>query len=315
MPTERINGRPVEQVVIAGGSVRVSDGSGPLTVDGPLTNAELRASRVPVDAAPAAAVATNYSQAGVIAINTVLMTLDLSQSRAVSIQCTSMGASGVVTVEWSADNANWVTATVSTPAGATVTTINAVGIWSAPAYARYFRLRMSTATTSGTTAFVVHQFDAGIQMWLATQPVTGTVTANIGTGSIAAGTNAIGDVGLQYRASNAGAASVSAVSSAATPTAVTVKGSAGRVIGMELHNNSASLRYLKLFNVVTPTLGTTSAAYEVVLPPTSRTSFNYPGGIGHSTAIVHSITSAPGLTNNTATGLVAGDVIGFIVFA
>jgi hypothetical protein len=56
--------------------------------------------------------------------------------------------------------------------------------------ARYLRLRLSTATTAGTTTLSIHQFDDGRQFWLATQPVSGTVTSNIGTGTVAAVTAA-----------------------------------------------------------------------------------------------------------------------------
>ncbi|MGK3947030.1 hypothetical protein ABK046_52760, partial [Streptomyces caeruleatus] len=67
-----------------------------------------------------------------------------------------------------------------------------------------------------------------------TQPVSGTITANIGTGSIAAGTNAIGDVGVQYRANATGAASVANVLSPATPAVQTIKASAGRLLSITL---------------------------------------------------------------------------------
>jgi hypothetical protein len=39
------------------------------------------------------------------------------------------------------------------------------------------------------------------------------------------------------------------------------------------------------------------------------------GGIGFATAITFSVTSAKGLTDNTATGLAANDVSGFFAFA
>jgi hypothetical protein len=56
--------------------------------------------------------------------------------------------------------------------------------------ARYLRLRLSVATTAGTTTLSIHQFDDSRQFWLATQPVSGTVTSNIGTGTVAAVTAA-----------------------------------------------------------------------------------------------------------------------------
>ena len=131
-------------------------------------------SALAVNSTPAAALLTTYNVAGVIAINTVLATLDCSQYRSVSIQCTAMGTSGVVTPEWSNDNATWLGATILTQAGATATTFNAAGLWVAPVQARYLRLRLSVATTAGTTTLSIHQFNDSRQVWLATQPVSGT---------------------------------------------------------------------------------------------------------------------------------------------
>jgi len=262
-----------------------------------------------------AALLTSYTQAGVITINTILATLDCSLYRSISIQCVSMGTTGVVTPEWSNDNTTWVGATILTPAGATATTFNAAGLWVVPVLARYLRLRLSTATTAGTTTLSIHQFNETRQFWLATQPVSGTVTANIGTGSIAAGTNAIGDVGVQYRANATGAASIASVLSLGTTATTSVKAAAGRLLGFDLVNTSAGLRSVKIFNVASPTMGTTAAVFEIDLPASGRVSINYPGGIGFSTAIVYAVTSAKGLTDNTATGLAANDVSGHIAFA
>jgi hypothetical protein len=226
-----------------------------------------------------------------------------------------MGTTGVVTPEWSNDNTNWVTATIVTPAGATATTFNAAGLYTIPVLARYLRLRLSTATTAGTTTFATALFEDDHQIWQATQPVSGTVTANIGTGSLAAGTNAIGDVGVQYRASATGAASTVSVLSPATPAAATIKATAGRLLGFQLQNSSASLRSVKLFNAAAPTLGTTSAQFEIDIPAGGFVALNFEGGLSFGTACTYSVTSAKGLTDNTATGLAANDVSGFFAFA
>lgn len=146
--------------------------------------------KFPTEAGVPPALATTYNVAGVIAINTVLQTLDCSQYRGVSIQCTSMGTTGVVTPEWSNNNTNWQAATMLTQAGATATTFNAAGLWVLPVMARYLRLRLSTATTAGTTTIVSHQFNDRAQMWLATQPVS--LATN--TPTLAAGTNRVGFV-------------------------------------------------------------------------------------------------------------------------
>ena len=137
----------------------------------------------------------SYSQAGVIAINTVLISIDCRQLRSLYIQCESMGTTGVVTPEWSNNPAGpWVTATLLSEAGATSTTFNAAVLRATNVRARYFRLRLSTATTAGTTTIRVAGSQVDVSPIVTTQPISGTVTANIGTGSIAAGTNRIANV-------------------------------------------------------------------------------------------------------------------------
>jgi len=137
---------------------------------------------------PVSAALTEYTQAGVIAINTVLVTLDCLNWRSASIQCTSMGTTGVVTPEWSNNGTTWVAATIFTAAGASATTFNAAGLWVLPVFARYLRLRLSTATTAGTTTLSIHQFDTPAQEWLAIQPV-------VHNGALAGGNSRIGNVG------------------------------------------------------------------------------------------------------------------------
>lgn len=266
-------------------------------------------SNVPI--IPPAAVLSSYNVAGVITINTILLTLDCSQYRSVSIQCTSMGTTGVVTPEWSNDNATWVAGTILTQAGATAATFNAAGLWVTPVYARYLRLRLSTATTGGTTTLSVHQFNDLRQMWLATQPVS--LATN--TPTLAAGTNLAADVGVQYRANATGAASVVSVLSPVTPAVATIKGSAGRLLGWTLQNSAAAVRSVKVFNATAPTLGTTAAIFEIDIAAGATVFFELAGGIGFSTAMTWSCTSAKGLTDNTATGLAANDVSGAFFFA
>jgi hypothetical protein len=264
---------------------------------------------------------TTYTRAGVIPINTVLATYDCNNFRSASVQCTSMGTTGVVTPEWSNDNTTWVAATSNTPPGATATTISSAGLFIIPVVARYLRLRLSTATTAGTTTFATSLFNDDHQIWLATQPisgsvtVSGTVTSNIGTGSLAAGTAAIGDVGVQYRAGNTGAASVVSVISPVTPASTTIKSSAGRLIGYQLQNSAASLRSVKVFNATAPTLGTTAAVFEIDIPANDTVMLQFTGGLSFATAITYSVTATKGLTDNTSTGLALADVSGYFAFA
>jgi hypothetical protein len=138
-----------------------------------------------------------------------------------------------------------------------------------------------------------------------------------GSPVLGAGTAAIGDVGVQYRATNTGAATSLAVQSPATPAATTIKASAGRLIGYYLQNSSTGVRSVKVFNVVAGSvvLGTTSAAFAIDLPANGIAQLHFEGGIAFSTAMTYSVSSAKGLTDNTATGLAANDVSGFFAFA
>ena len=263
---------------------------------------------------------SSYTQAGVIAINTVIMKVDCGDASSVSISCQSMGTTGVVTPRWRNDvGETAIGATIVTPAGVSVTTFNAVGIWTTPVFARYLDLVLTTATTAGTTTINVTKLfgQTPIQLIppIGTQPVSGTVTANIGTGALASGSNQIGDVGLVYRTSFVGAASVVSILSPATPAAGMIKASGGRLVGWQLTNTSTGLRSVKLFNSSAPTLGTSTAAFEIDIPAGQHINVNLPGGIAFTSAMTWSVTSNKGLTDNTSTGLAANDVSGSIFFA
>lgn len=132
---------------------------------------------------------TTYSVAGVITINTDLIVLDCQQICALSIQCSSMGSTGVVTPAWSNDGTNYVAATILTPAGATAATFNAAGLWTTPVLARWFRLRLTTATTAGTTTLNVAELRLPVGP-AAGQTVTMTSTTLSGTTNVVSGVGA-----------------------------------------------------------------------------------------------------------------------------
>lgn len=188
------------------------------------------------------------------------------------------------------------------------------------------------STTTWTVGFVAVEDLANVPMYLAgvrpqggaaalpvtvqgTVPVSGTVTANIGTGALAAGANAIGDVGVQYRANATGAGTPTNVNCPATPAVQAIKASAGRLVGFCLTNSAASTRWLKVWNTASGgiTLGTTAALFEFALPPGQPVTVSFTGGVGFATAISIAVTGGQGLTNNSAVTL--GDVTGFTLHA
>jgi hypothetical protein len=186
------------------------------------------------------------------------------------------------------------------------------------------------STTTWTVGFVSVEDTVNLPVYLAgnraqsmpmpvvfpaAQPVSGTVTANIGTGALAAGTNAIGDVGRQYRANATGAATLANLACPATPAAQNVKGTAGRLLSITATNTNAAARWIKLWNTLNTgvTMGTTAAIAELAIPPNQTVTFVMEGGLAFSTAISIAVTGGQGLTNNTAVTL--GDVTGLIGFA
>lgn len=139
-------------------------------------------------------------------------------------------------------------------------------------------------------------------------PVQGSI-------GVSAGTNAMGDIGVQYRANATGAATPANVNSPATPVAQAIKAAAGRLLPSVLTNHGASTVFVKFFNVASGsvTMGTTSALFEVALAPNQSVPLFGEGGVGFSTAISIAITGARGLQD--ATAIAANSVTGFIAFA
>jgi len=132
-------------------------------------------------------VVTTFSQAGVIAINTDLLVIDCQGFEAVSIHCTAMGTTGVVTPSWSNTNvtAHFINQSIMTPAGVAAATFNNTGMWVSTKLARFLRLRLTTATTAGTTTINVLGIPRGLNYPVPVQPVSGTVTATVGGATLA----------------------------------------------------------------------------------------------------------------------------------
>lgn len=147
-----------------------------------------------------------------------------------------------------------------------------------------------------------------------TTSVSGTVTANIGTGSIAAGTNAIGDVGVQYRANNTGAATPRHIVSAASTNATNVKNAAGRLIGYQFINNATAVRYVKLHNSSTAPTAGAGVFMTIGIPPNGgKAEVTCEGGVGFSAGIGYTIVT--GAADSDATAVAANDVVGELFYA
>jgi hypothetical protein len=144
-----------------------------------------------------------------------------------------------------------------------------------------------------------------------------TVSTVSNVAAIAAGTNAIGDFGVQYRGSSTGAATPVNLNCPATPAAQVIKASAGRLLKGGAVNVATSPRFLKVFNVAAGSvvLGTTVAVLDIPLAPNSAvTPLDLgEGGVAFGSAMSCAITGARGTTDNT--GITLNDVTCFLIFA
>ena len=144
---------------------------------------------------------------------------------------------------------------------------------------------------------------------IGTTTISGTVTVN----ALPAGTNAIGDVGIQYRASTTGAASATHLISGASTNSTIVKSSAGRLIGWSLANTNAAWRYVKFHNQTTnPTAGS-GVVRVAAVPPNGVSNVIISGGIAFSTGI--GITTVTGANDADTNPVGANDLVGEIIFA
>lgn len=247
----------------------------------------------------------------------------LNGAQALAIQVTGT-YTGALSLQFTIDGSRWETVTgailtnmLSGVAAATIASA-AVGVFTAPAHGA-LRARVSgLAAVTGTATITLRSMAAPTALYVL-QPTAGnlnvTATLSANTPTLAAGTNLAGDVGIQYRANATGAASFVSVLSPATPAAATIKATAGRVIGWQLQNSATGLRSVKVFGVAAPTLGSTAALFEIDIPAGGRSEVQLPGGMAFGTAATYSVTSAKGLTDNTATGLAVNDVSGSFFFA
>jgi len=148
----------------------------------------------------------------------------------------------------------------------------------------------------------------------AANPLPVVVTTVSTLSAITAGSNLIADVGIQYRASATGAATMARVAAAASTNSTNVKASAGRVVGYHFTNNTAAAKYIKLYNKASaPTVGTDTPVTTLILPASSQIFAQFVGGLSFATGIGYGITGA--VADNDTTAVAANDVHGFIAYA
>jgi hypothetical protein len=219
-------------------------------------------------------------------------------------------------------NVNWSDTTVGSTTVSTVTArgnrIEQIPDDNEEIYVYLWLWNGSTApasTTTWTLGFLSVEDNANVATYIAGVRPNGAQAAiavlPTSQPALVTGSALIGDVGIQYRGSATGAATLTNVNSPATPVAQQLKSGAGRLLGVLVTNTSASTRWLKIFNLasasVTP--GTTAATTEIGIGAGRTINWSLEGGAGFATGITIMVTGGQGLTNNTAITL--GDVTGF----
>lgn len=125
-----------------------------------------------------------------------------------------------------------------------------------------------------------------------TQPVSGTVTAN-----------------LEPLAT--GGVTMSKAVSAATTNATSLKASAGKVYGLQLFNLNAAPRYFKLYNKASaPTVGTDVPVKTILIPGNTAGAgavMDFPMGLGFSTGIAWALTT--GITDGDSGAVAANEIV------
>lgn len=198
---------------------------------------------------------------------------------------------------------------VTTETGATSLAATPAYGWLIPVSGwRFFRVR-ATAHTSGSALWVLFaELNAG-----ALVPNTGTVTVSgtVTINAIPAGTNLIGDVGGQVRATTGGISTISRLpSAAATTNATSVKVSAGRVYKIQGYNAAAAVRYLKLYNKASaPTVGADTPVVTLALKASDMFDLDL-GVIGQyfATGIAYALTT--GAADSDTGALTSADIVG-----
>ena len=258
----------------------------------------------------------NLVPAGVATANSAVEII-LQGKSGLGIQVTGT-YTGALSVQATVDGTTWITLggipflNINTGVASATIPSAATGIWTVDV-AAFAKARMTgLAAMTGTAVVTLRASNGASQIALDAALPTGGNT--IGGVNLNSGPAIIGDVGTSYRTTTTGAASMAAVMSPAVNAALSIKATAGRLLGWSLQNSAASLRSVKVFNVAAPTLGTTAASFEIDIPAGGRAEYNMEGGIAFSTAMVVSVSSAKGLTDNTGT-VALNDVSGVILFA
>jgi hypothetical protein len=110
-----------------------------------------------------------------------------------------------------------------------------------------------------------------------------------------------------------GGPTVQRIKAAASTNATSVKASAGQVYGWALYNNTASARFVKIYNKASsPTVGTDTPAFTIIIPASGGTNVEWSNGIPLGTGIALAITGL--IADSDTTAVAADDVHGVLLY-
>jgi hypothetical protein len=247
-------------------------------------------------------VAFTYSSSGAVSSGTfALASTDISAFSSVVIAAHSIGVGGVIAFEFSNDNTNWVAGIMSrvdiVSGGFNQASAIFAGAGSGAAYAsptwgfKWFRARVSTQYTSGTN---------NITFSFSNNPVPlQTHTVSLATAPQVYPTITVGVQGFfNFH---------TLISSASTN--VTNIATGQKNIGsLWLTNTTASLKFFKVFNATSATIGTSTPVLNLPIPPNTTTDFSTSFcSMRFGTGFTYAITGGSALLDSTS--VAAGDVI------
>jgi hypothetical protein len=168
--------------------------------------------------------------------------------------------------------------------------------------------------------------------WQATQPVSGTVTANqggapwtnnvtqIGGNAILAGNGATGtgsprvtiasdnsDVPVKLQPQTAGGATPYSYISAGSQDEASVKGSAGQLYGYAIFNTTASAKYVKIYDKASAAASTDTPKLRIMVPANGGANLDLGHGVPFASGIRHRITT--GIADNDTGAVAANDIL------
>jgi len=211
-----------------------------------------------------------------------------TQATAANLNATVVGT-GTFAVQ-AAQSGTWnitnISGTVSLPTGAATSAKQ-------PALGTAGTASSDVLTVQGIASMTALKVDGSA----VTQPVSGTVTANAGTGTMT----------VTVVSGATGGDSTFHLVSAASTNATNIKASAGKVTGWYVYNSNANARKVAFHNTAgTPTAGS-SIHSSIVIPGLAAANVSFPDGIDFSTGIA--ITTVTDLTDAGSTAVALNDLI------